>query len=166
MNTQYTSKEFSRELYSRYDKLAKVIADEIMVSCFGAKLRRENIEEGKTYREGCWDLEYEKNGKTKLIESEIKDKKFFNVPSSCKKGLFRFKTLDIPSRKIKNKADYFFIISSGEDIAIGILKSKLDKFSEKITKDTIYVKNESFIRVNLEFCDFFIKENNKWKKVT
>lgn len=123
-----------------------------MRDLFGATLIGENTseDEGK-FKEGFWDQLYklrqlDKDGQPKKLytESELKDGKWWGrgyafkwekgkkVPTG--KGVpFKYDTVDIPHRKAKNKASFFFLHSMDPEDGLGcyITRAAMDRAIER-----------------------------------
>lgn len=108
-----TNKRYERYLKDKYDKPGKEYTNEIMLDISRASFVRENIKEDSgDFSEGFWDQEYlMPNGKIRIVESEMKDGKWFGMYWSPKQP-FEFDDVDICYRKVKYIAHTHLVIST------------------------------------------------------
>lgn len=162
------NKAFSQKLHDENDSIAKKITEEIMRDYYSALLVRDNNLEGTTFKDGCWDQMYRKNSVVKIVESEMKHEKFWDLDSkkhtSCSYP-FLYNTMDIPARKKKNKANYFLVISTGKNLAFGVMRKTLNDYGKDKNKKTIYEKEGGdYISIDVKYGTFFEKVDGKWFK--
>lgn len=160
------NKTFDKNLKNNNDPIAKILTREIIKDWVGGVFIRDNVcEDEGTFEEGIWDQEFyipiiTKSKKIKT-ESEMKNSDFWN-----KKNFsfpFKYETMNIPYRKIKNDADLFFVISTCGTLAWVVSGKKLIN-SEVIRKSTKYLVNESFFSIPITKGKFFEKRKGKWEK--
>jgi hypothetical protein len=107
------------------------------------------IDDGEHY--GDYDFAIQKNGKTETVEVEV---------SACWLGCsFPFRTMTVPGRKSKSKADWFVQMNKS-GTALVICPMKTVHTSEKFTKNTKYTKNEIFFSVDLKNIDHFVLQTS------
>lgn len=123
-----------------------------MRDLFGATLLRNNEAEDKgQFTDGFWDQEYQRpasspsdSPKPVFVESEMKDGKWWGrgyairwengVPVANGPGVpFKYDTVDIPYRKVKNKAKIYFLFDMDEAEGLGcfVTRKAMDEMIEK-----------------------------------
>lgn len=126
------NKRFSRQLCDKYDGKGKQIAEQIMKDVAGAKLSATNTaEEQGDFSQGFWDQKYLMgSGDSLLVESEMKNSKWWGKHHGELQP-FKYGTMDIPFRKVKNKADVHIVISTCENYAFIVARKAMDKAIEE-----------------------------------
>ncbi len=163
------NKRFSRQLCDKYDPQGKRIAEQIMKDVAGAKLITNNTaEEEGNFSEGFWDQEYEFcNGSRKLVEPEMKNKKWWGVRFGDLQP-FKYGTMDIPYRKVKNKADVHIVISTCEQYAFLVTRKKMDEAVERGGEPKFKVtqyepEGAYYFSTPISDGRFVSRQDGKWK---
>ena len=158
------NKSFDQSLCDANDAPAKKHTIELMRDIIGAELLEENKSEGTR---GCeyWDLKFIKNGVVMITESEIKDSKWWGDQYGNSTP-FKYDSMDIPARKLKNISKIFFIIISSYDYAFCVLRETLDILGEPKKKKTIYEPNGGdYISIDIKHGKFYKKIDGKWNRL-
>ncbi len=179
----YRNKPFEAKLLKRYDPPARIYARSVMTKYFGATFIRENESEDSGV-EGYWDQLYRLlDGKEMAVEAEIKD-------PSGKKGWwgqrhveldinhpfpFQFGSVDIPYRKLKNKAGLYLVISGCYKHVIVVKKTTMLEYgainknceAEMQADGSKAKRTEPYFRVPLSKTIFLSKDmtTGKWKRI-
>lgn len=160
------NKRFSKALCDKYDKPVKDELERLMADVHGATFIRNNIgEETKKFNEGFWDQEYKlANNHKVLVEGEAKDQQWW---VGTQKRPFKYDTMHIPWRKMKNSSRYFFLFSTKFDYAFLVTRKAIDTHGKKTQKATKYSGwvPEDFIEINVKHGTFYEKKNESWKRV-
>ena len=161
------NKRYDKNLGDKYDGPGKNLSIEIMHDVLNAELLKTNKEEDlATFKDGFWDLKFIKNGKEIIVESEMKNEKWWGFDYGSPP--FKYKEMDIPFRKAKNKAGLHIVISTCKNLAFMLLRKHMDQEFEKkgnpTFKPTIYAENEPFFRTPVSRGKFVYRDkDNVWK---
>jgi len=154
-------KPFDQTLCDEHDELAKQQLIAILKDVYDIDSYKVNVHESDgTFKDGFWDLEAIKDGKSRIFEAERKAGKFWG--KTRYPFPFHFKTMDIPAPKEKNKSFAFAVISMDDNYAFIVIRSALKKHGKRKTKDTVYLKDEKFMTIEAKHGKFFKKVNGKW----
>lgn len=121
------NKRFDQNLKEKYDPIGKKLSIEIMCDVLNAKFITKNEEEDNgTFGDGFWDLKFLlKNKNIITVEAEMKDEKWWGTSYGFPP--FKYKDIDIPFRKIKNKAELHIVISTCQNFAFMVLRKHMDQ---------------------------------------
>lgn len=151
-------KPFSEELYNENDFKSKEVAKDFLEYLGHYSLITPLEEQTEKYKEHDFEI-FLKNPLRK-ITIEVERKKVWT-----KSGRWQgWSSVDIPYRKKDSKADLFIMINKSFDtLAITNMKNVLN--SDVYNKKTIYTKEESFFKANIDNFKVYFKNKDSWKLV-
>lgn len=135
------SKPFSKSLYESNDGAKHQIVDWLKLQQFKAYINPDQY--------GI-DILADKNGKHYEFEVEVKH--------NWRGKTFPYDEIDFPTRKLKvakPSLENFFVMLNHERNRTLLISGQTFLSSPIIQKDTIYTKNESFVRVPVSEAKFF-----------
>lgn len=135
------AKPFSKSLYEGNDGAKHQVVAWLKTQEFDAHINPDQY--------GI-DVLAEKNGKKYEFEVEVKH--------NWKGKTFPFDDIDFPTRKLKMAKptlQNFFVMLNHERNRTLIISGQTFLNSPIVTKDTIYTKNESFVRIPIDQAKFF-----------
>lgn len=135
------TKPFSKSLYETNDGAKHQIVDWLKLQNFDAWINPDQY--------GI-DILAEKNGKQYEFEVEVKH--------NWRGKTFPYDEIDFPNRKLKvakPTLQNFFVMLNHERNRTLVISGQTFLSSPIVKKDTIYTKNESFIRVPVDQAKFF-----------
>lgn len=166
------NKRFDQKLKDQYDEIGKQITIQIMSDFVKAKLIENNVkEENADFSDGFWDQKYlTPDGKEIMVEPEMKDSKWWGE-GFCETRPFQYSDMDIPFRKVKNRAHLHVVISTCHNYAFLLTRKAMDEHLEtsggkpKIKK-TIYEPNGASYFSTPVSKGIFVAKNKdgKWKR--
>lgn len=168
-DTNRNFKPYSPALGLKYDSIGKKVVAEILHDVYKVESISENSGEAdKSFKDGFWDLVAIRDQKTLYFEAEVKDAKFWNGSSLYP---FKYNTIHIPARKLKNKSDVFCLVSSNEDLSFWVKRKDIEKSGKVVYKHTekdgkTLTDNEPFIEIGLNHGQFYEKIDERWQKWT
>lgn len=166
------NKAFSLSLKEKHDVVGKTLASEIMRDLCNATLVTDNLKEDSgDFSEGFWDQKYSlPDGKEVKVEPEMKDQKWWGCEWSAERP-FRYEDMDIPYRKVKNKAAIHMVISTCQRLAFVVTRQAMDKALEESggspkIKRTIYEPSGAPYFSTPVDRGFFVEkgEDNRWRR--
>lgn len=170
MSLTSLNKKFSKALCDKYDPMGKAHTIKIMEDVKGAKLIAENEgEEKQDFSEGYWDQQYElPDGTQVYVESEMKDAKWWGEHWGSEEVPFRWDTMDIPFRKVKNKSELHVLISMCGEYGFIVTRQKMNEAVEHNGgpkfKTTKYEPDGGFyFNPPIEDGEFIHLRDGKWK---
>ena len=147
-----TNKKYNANTDTYYSNIAKKFLPEF--------LQKSSI----TWQNGIeYDCLIVLNGKSRFVEVEVKDKKYFNLD-----GTLKYSTLSIPMRKFKNKSQYYFMLSSCGKI---LFMTKMDTIKQCKTIKK-FCSNSNMMEDFYDFClnnanyVVYYKDRNIIKNIT
>lgn len=156
----YKNKKFSQALSDRWDMFGKEIAVDFLTKVLKYNLTTQLSDQ----KEMLKDFDFQIYNKKKLINVEVEVK----VRGWDTRGRWQgWGTLDIPYRKMSNKASIFIMTNKhGDTIAFAKMKDILKKKYYK-EKQTIYSNGEPepFLGVPLELFKFYTRKDNSWIQI-
>jgi hypothetical protein len=135
------SKPFSKSLYETNDGAKHQIVTWLKTQGFKAWINPDQY--------GI-DVLADKNSKRYEFEVEVKH--------NWRGKTFPYDEIDFPSRKLKvakSTLENFFVMLNHERNSVLVISGKTFLSSPIIQKDTIYTKNESFVRIPTNQAKFF-----------
>jgi len=132
------NKAYNPNWKKKFDGVGKTISEEIMRDCFGAEHICDNAKEDRgDFSDGFWDQAYSWNGQTLIVEPEIKvgvNGSYFGDHWKSRnewRWPFKWPTVDIPYRKVKNKSNLHLVIGDCKKFAALVTRKSMDDCIEQ-----------------------------------
>lgn len=166
------NKAYNPRLKNKWDKVSKMLTEEVMCDLIGAAKVTDNEHEDRgDFSQGFWDQQYELPGTgTRIyVESEMKDEKWWGPGYGLTgDGPFKYDTVDIPYRKAKNKAKLYMLFSTDGKYGFVVTRKVMDAVIAENgvkKKDTIYKSGEDFYSIPTS-QGFFVEKSpdGRWRR--